>query len=349
MPDFFRVRLGVVARSAGHSAAKRSAYQACALAIDHLGRRFDFSRKAAERAMPTVMLAPDGAPRWCLDPASLWNRAATAEKRIDAQEARIMDFSMPRAVPSGLWADAVRHVYEPFRALGMALQIDVHDTPASDGDRNVNVHGLLSLRRIEGDRFSRIKERAWNDLFREREGRTIRDLVADRLTTFCRQHGIAYQGDARPNVVRGLPAPEPELPAWNVQAMKRTGALTPAVADLHQHRGRRRAWQAAVDELAAANVRCIGLERASSSIIVPRTDPVDRAERSSPRLLPNHLSTSDTSTAQVRSGSLSVYLKILESHARKQDLHLTADPKRDPSSVGPAYKLVPKFGNVDER
>jgi hypothetical protein len=35
MADFFRVQFGVVSRSDGHSAAKRSAYQACGRAMDH--------------------------------------------------------------------------------------------------------------------------------------------------------------------------------------------------------------------------------------------------------------------------------------------------------------------------
>lgn len=243
MSDFFRVQLAVVSRSEGHSAAKRAAYQSCGMIVDHEGQRFDFSRKAAEH-VETIMLTPQGAPDWARQPESLWQRAAAAEKRVDAQEARILDFSMPRAVPAALWGACVRHVYGSFIDMGMAMQVDIHDSPASDGGRNINVHGLGTLRMIDGDDFAKRKNREWNDVFRERNGRSIRELFAERLTTFCREHSIDYKGDARPNSERDLPDPEPSLPKWNFEAWKREGEMPEALAVLQQHRARRREWEA---------------------------------------------------------------------------------------------------------
>lgn len=247
MTDFFRVRLGIVSRTEGHSAAKRSAYQSCGRIVDHEGNAFDFTRKAAEHVR-TLMLNPANAPRWAHDPQALWQRAAGAEKRIDAQEARILDFSMPRAVPSHLWEACARHVYEPFMRMGMVVQVDIHDTEASDGGRNVNVHGLATLREIDGDGFSPKKTRTWNDTFRERGGRAVREAFAGRLTEFCRVHGIDYEGDARPNSRRGRPAPEPELPKWNFEAAKRGAHASDALRALQQHRTRRREWESALVE-----------------------------------------------------------------------------------------------------
>ncbi len=198
MGEFFRAQLGIVSRAEGHSAAKRSAYQSCGRMVDHEGRSFDYSRKASEHVR-TLMLAPAGAPDWARDPETLWRGAAEAEKRVDAQEARILDFSMPRAIPAELWDNCVRFVYEPFLRMGMVLQVDIHDSQASDGGRNINGHGLATLREIDGDGFAAKKNRAWNDVFRERSGRTVREEFAGRLTAFCRQHGIDYEGDARPN------------------------------------------------------------------------------------------------------------------------------------------------------
>lgn len=252
MADFFRVQLGVVSRSDGHSAAKRSAYQACGRAMDHEGREFDFSRKRKEHAR-TIMLAPDGAPEWAHEPEPLWQRAAEVEKRIDAQEARIVDFSMPRQVPEMLWEACIRHVYAPFVERGMVFQIDIHDTPASDGGRNVNVHGLACLRPIDGDGFARRKDRTWNDLFRERSGRAVREMFAARLTAFCQAHDIPYEGDARPNSLRDLPDPEPQLPRWNFEAYVRTREMPEALAALHEHRRTRLQWEAArAEEIEAA-------------------------------------------------------------------------------------------------
>lgn len=244
MPDFFRVQFGIVSRSEGHCAAKRSAYQSCGVIVAHDGERFDFSRKAAEH-VATLMLTPQDAPDWTRSPESLWQCAAAAEMRVDAQEARIVDFSMPRSVPTELWDACIRHVYEPFVGMGMVLQVDIHDSPASDGGRNVNIHGLATLREIDGDGFAVRKNRAWNDAFRERSGRVIREQFADRLTSFCQTHGIDYRGDARPNSERGHPAPEPELPRWNFEHVQRTGEMTEALEALHEHRKRRREWEAA--------------------------------------------------------------------------------------------------------
>ena len=252
MADFFRVQLGVVSRSDGHAAAKRCAYQSCGRTVDHEGRSFDFSRKRKEHVR-TIMLVPEGAPDWACDPEALWQRAAAAEKRADAQEARIVDISMPRQVPEALWEPCIRHVYAPFLARGMVFQIDIHDTPASDGGRNVNVDGLATLRPLEGEGFSKRKDRTWNVFFRERGGRNVREMFATRLTTFCREHGISYEGDARPNVERDLPDPEPQLPKWNFEAYARTQKMPEALAALHEHRRTRRQWEAArAEEIEAA-------------------------------------------------------------------------------------------------
>lgn len=262
MSDFFRVQLGVVSRSEGHCAAKRSAYQSCGQIVGHDGERFDFSRKAAEHVATIMLVAPD-APEWARQPESLWQRAALAEKRVDAQEARILDFSMPRAIPAELWKACIRHCYEPFLRMGMVIQVDVHDTPASDGSRNVNIHGLATLRELDGDGFASRKNRGWNDTFRERNGRTVREQFAERLTAFCQEHDVAYVGDARPNTERDLPDPEPELPKWNFDAWKRDGKMPEALAALQEHRTRRRQWEAArAEEIEAA----LGLKRLEARI-----------------------------------------------------------------------------------
>lgn len=281
MSDFFRIQLGIVSRSEGHSAAKRSAYQSCGVIVAHDGERFDFSRKAAEHVQ-TIMLVPDAAPGWARDPQSLWQRAAAAEKRVDAQEARIVDFSMPRAIPQELWEACIRHVYEPFLRRGMTMQVDIHDAAASDGDRNVNVHGLAVLREIDGDGFASRKNRAWNDHFRERGGRVVREQFAERLTLFCQEHGIDYQGDARSNAERDRPDPEPELPKWNFEAVKRGDEMPEALAVLHQHRDRRREWERAkieedeaIDELQRLETRHRESKR--------RLMPADAGQRRSAR------------------------------------------------------------------
>jgi len=260
MRDFFRVQLGVVSRSEGHSAARRSAYQSCGRIVDHEGRVYDFARKAREHVQ-TIMLTPESAPDWARTPEGLWRHAAASEKRSDAQEARIVDFSMPRAVPAALWEACVRHVYRPLIDMGMVMQVDIHDSLASDGGRNTHVHGLATLREICGSGFARRKNRQWNDAFRERGGRVIREQVAERLTSFCQAHGIDYEGDARPNSERDRPAPEPELPKWNFEVLARTGEMPEALVALQDHRKRRREWEAAQAEAIEAALELENINR----------------------------------------------------------------------------------------
>ncbi len=242
MTDFFRCSFGIVSRSDGHSAAKRSAYQSCGRLSGIDGCIHDFRRKAPEHVGGLVLL-PDGAPAWCGDVAVLWQRAAAAERRVDAQEARILDFSMPRTVPAELRLACARHVYEPFRAAGMVVQIDLHDTEATDGGRNVHVHGLATLRRLSSDGFGP-KCRDWNTWMTRRGGRDVRELIALRLKEFATSYGIPYDGDARANAVRDRPKPEPTLPKWNFESRRR-GQPTEAMIALQAHRVRRRAWEAA--------------------------------------------------------------------------------------------------------
>lgn len=280
MADFFRVQFGIVSRSEGHSAAKRSAYQSCSRTVDHEGRAFDFSRKRKEHVR-TIMLAPEGAPDWTGEPEPLWQRAAESEKRVDAQEARIVDFSMPRQIPEALWESCIRHVYSPFLERGMVMQIDIHDKPASDGGRNTNIHGLATLRPIDGNGFSSRKDRSWNDLFRERGGRSVRELFATRLTAFCEQNGISYDGDARPNSERDRPDPEPQLLRWNFESFERTSKMPEALAELQDHRTRRREWEAAQAEEIEAALELKRLEIRVRSQRQRRIVPADAGQRSS--------------------------------------------------------------------
>ncbi|MBZ9960618.1 LPD7 domain-containing protein [Mesorhizobium sp. BR1-1-14] len=159
--------------------------------------------------------------------------------------------------------------------------MDVHDTPASDGGRNVNVHGLVTLREIDGDSFAARKTRAWNDAFRERNGRSVREQFAERLTEFCRQHGIDYQGDARANAERSLPDPEPNLPKWNFEVFARAQEMPEALAALHDHRRRRREWEAAK---AAENEAALDLSRMEEQLRTQRQrriTPAGDSQRSS--------------------------------------------------------------------
>ena len=97
---FSRVNFAIVSRSVrGGDAVMCAAYNLCAK-LDHGNRSYDFTRKSAEHKAHSVLL-PAGSPVALCDPGTLWRAAEAAERRVDAQTARQVLFSIPREVPPG--------------------------------------------------------------------------------------------------------------------------------------------------------------------------------------------------------------------------------------------------------
>lgn len=259
--SLFHVQFGIVARSKGNDARKVSAYQMCARVPRRDGKPFDFRRKQAEH-VAHEMLLPDGAPPWAADPARLWQQAEDAEKRGDAQVARLVEVSIPREVPADMRIDFVRSVIQPWVTGGMAAQIDTHCTRASDGAEQPHAHVLLTMRRFDGNDFAAKKEREWNRLFTEDNGRKMRGAVADRMNHWMAQHKISVRVDHRTHEEQGItgPAPEKNTPrrAWAAhRAASDSTAAEPVrkmLAERQQRADRRRdiEWQQAHAEYAAA-------------------------------------------------------------------------------------------------
>ena len=239
----FHAHFGVVQRAAGNHAVKVSAYQLCSRLQTTEGRRFNFTRKSAEHA-GHAMLLPDGAPSWANDPGELWRRAEAAEKRGDAQTARLIEFAIPRSVPADRRLEFARSVLQPFVDDGMTVQLDVHAPPggATDGGEQPHAHALITLRRFDGDKFAAKKERSWNDQFTADKGRTMRGQIADRMNKWLAANDLADRVDHRSNRKRGLPPlREPDVPDWQFEKRRQTGQAPDALADLITQRRARRA------------------------------------------------------------------------------------------------------------
>lgn len=248
---FFRMHCGVVQRSRGGSAVRRSAYQACRALRTADGRVYDYSDRLIRNGhVCTMMLAPDGSPDWADDVTVFWARASAFERRGDAQEARTVEVALPHQLPQHLWEPCVRTIAMFFLQFGMVVQADIHAPWATTGVRNVHVHFLLSLRCIEGESFG-LKAREWNRMFRAI--RPLRAQVATILSGFCRSHGIDFIADARSNHVRGLPEPEPILPRWHFIAERRTGMRSLDLRQRDEHRAVR-------DQLAGLEAELVDLD-----------------------------------------------------------------------------------------
>jgi hypothetical protein len=157
------------------------------------------------------MLAPAEAPDWARDPKQFWRRAAAAEKRADAQEARLLELSIPRGLSRADWTDIARKLALVLVAHGMVVQVDIHCPTASDGDEHPHLHFMLSMRELKDGKFAAKKARHWNRLFHGKAA-ALRQQMADFLNAYCKKKGVAYEADPRSNAVRGLPTAEMSLP-----------------------------------------------------------------------------------------------------------------------------------------
>jgi hypothetical protein len=210
------VKLDVVQRSRGNNAVKIAAYSAAARYQDG-DQVFDFRRKASEHA-GHAMLLPVDAPEWAADPEQLWSQAEAAERRRDAQTARICEIEIPRAVPADKRLDLLRYVAEPFRAEGMVVQADVHNPLASDGLEQPHGHLVMTMRRFDGDGFADKKALEWNRMFMADRGRDIHRLISDRTNEWMRQHGIDYEVTHLSHAAQGLderPERDVSRKAWD--------------------------------------------------------------------------------------------------------------------------------------
>src|SRR5688500_1468030 len=85
----------VISRAAGSSTVASAAYRSASRMRDErLDRNHDFSHKAG--VVHSEVMLPEGAPEHLRDRERLWNAVEAAEKRIDAQLAREVEFAIPR-------------------------------------------------------------------------------------------------------------------------------------------------------------------------------------------------------------------------------------------------------------
>jgi hypothetical protein len=292
MSDHFGFHLGLVQRSKGGSALVHSAYQRGGAARRLGGSLADFSHRTD--VVASFVVRPKGTPAWAADPIQLWTKAVAAEKRADAQEARLLELSIPRALPRKHWGELARHVANALARHGMVVQVDIHCPRASDGKINPHAHFMATMREIVNGEFSRKKARHWNRIF-HRGAKALRHKMAEILNEFCRRKGVEYHADPRSNAERGLPPAEVRLERWNILHFKRTGKKTPAIARRDDERAVK-AQIARLQEEGRKLERELEAARADAGLTAPEhvrpiaspkmapisTDAVKSAKRSSP-------------------------------------------------------------------
>jgi len=151
----------VISRAAGSSALAAAAYRSATRLHDQrLDRHHDFSNKAG--VIHSEVLLPSGAPQHLSDRERLWNEVESAEKRIDAQLAREIEFALPRELSPEMGIELARDfVQRDFVALGMIADLNVHQDIGADGEAKPHAHVMLTMREVSESGFG-TKVRDWN-------------------------------------------------------------------------------------------------------------------------------------------------------------------------------------------
>ena len=183
-------------RSKGHSAVAASAYRAgVALYDERTGEIHDFSNRSD--VAHSEILLPEGSGDVFQDRERLWNMAEAAERRKDAQVARELTIALPRELSIDHQIELARSfIHEYFVSHGVAAEIAIHDK----GDENPHAHILVTMRRIEGDRFALKKARDMNPTFYGGSQKKLFDYWhhkwRDHQEAYFKAHGIELTVDA---------------------------------------------------------------------------------------------------------------------------------------------------------
>lgn len=151
----------VISRAAGSSASAAAAYRSASrLRDDRLDRSHDFSNKAG--VVHSEVMLPEGAPEHLSDRERLWNEVEAAEKRIDAQLAREVEFALPRELTKEQGIELAREfVRREFVLRGMVADLNVHCDVGTDGQPKPHAHVMLTTRSLGEEGFG-AKVRDWN-------------------------------------------------------------------------------------------------------------------------------------------------------------------------------------------
>jgi len=160
----FHLSAKIIGRSDGRSAVAAAAYRAgVRIERDETGDVKDYRRKGG--VVSADILTPEGAPAWAQDRAQLWTAVEAVETRKNSQLAREIELALANELTAEQARDlALSWARDELVSRGMVVDVCIHDPePAPGASRNRHAHILCTTRRLDGDGWSKTKERTWND------------------------------------------------------------------------------------------------------------------------------------------------------------------------------------------
>ncbi len=150
----YHLSVKTIKRSAGRTATAAGAYRAGErIECQREGRVHDYTRK--QGIEETFIVAPESAPAWAQDRASLWNEAEASETRRNSVTAREWELALPSEISAEDRSQITRQFAEELVSrYGVAVDVAIH-APHREGDqRNHHAHVLTSTRKLEAEGFT---------------------------------------------------------------------------------------------------------------------------------------------------------------------------------------------------
>ncbi|MEP4929519.1 MAG: MobQ family relaxase [Hyphomicrobiales bacterium] len=150
----YHLSVKTIKRSAGRTATAAGAYRAGErIECQREGRVHDYTRK--QGIEETFIVAPENAPAWAQDRASLWNEAEASETRRNSVTAREWELALPSEISAEDRSQITREFAEELVSrYGVAVDVAIH-SPHREGDqRNHHAHVLTSTRKLEPEGFT---------------------------------------------------------------------------------------------------------------------------------------------------------------------------------------------------
>lgn len=244
MATAIHLSVSTVSRSKGRSSVAAAAYRlGVSLVDDRTGLTHDYTRKGGVVATATVL--PKGAPAAYADPATLWNAAEAADKRVNSVTAREWQI----AVPFGLSeADALKagRAYASWLAdrYGVAVSVAVHrdndrdasGKPKPESKRGFHLHLLGTTRQVGPDGFGP-KTRVLDD---KKTGPAEVEACRAFWAAIANELAQGRDYDHRSHKRQGLPSPPPAFGAGATARARRgqSSGRVRAAAAARSRRGR---------------------------------------------------------------------------------------------------------------
>lgn len=153
-----------VSRSKGHSSVQYAAYRSgTKLKDERTGEIHDYTRK--KDVIYSELLLPENCPDWAKDREQLWNEVEKVEKRADAYLCKQFIAPLQRELSKEENIALAREYFQDMfvKEKGVIVDLGIHDS----GDGNPHAHAMVTLRTIDGDKFSKTKLRDMDNEFKK--------------------------------------------------------------------------------------------------------------------------------------------------------------------------------------